>query len=116
MLRLTRGRTAGGVTTTEVVYGITGLPRGRADAHRLPGLARRHRGVENGLHDVRDVASGEDARRVRPGSAPRVLAAVRNAAPHLLGGVNRENIAAAIRHLAAEPSEALRPVCPKAEN
>jgi Transposase DDE domain len=116
VFRLTRRRTIAGETTEEVVYGVTSLPRERADARRLLGLARRHWGVENRLHYVRDVTLGEDACRVRSGAAPQVLAAVRNAALHLLGRVNRKNIAAAIRHLAAKPFKALRLVCPKAEN
>jgi hypothetical protein len=116
VFRLTRERTVAGGTTTEVVYGVTSLPRERADARRLLGLARRHWAIENGLHYVRDVTLGEDACRVRSGSAPQVLAAVRNAARHLLGGINRKNIAAAIRHLAAKPFKALRLVCPRAKN
>jgi hypothetical protein len=116
VFRLSRSRTAAGKTTTEVAYGITSLPRGRADARRLLGLARRHWGIENSLHYVRDVTLGEDACRVRSGSAPQILAGVRNAVLRLLVGVNPKNIAAAIRHLAAKPSKAIRLVCPKAEN
>jgi hypothetical protein len=116
VFRLTRERTAAGRTTTEVAYGITSLPRERADARRLLGLARRHWGIENGLHYVRDMTLGEDACRVRSGSAPQILAGVRNAALPLLAGVKPKNIAAAIRHLAAKPLKAVRLVCPKAEN
>lgn len=116
VFRLTRERTAAGRATTEVTYGITSLPRERADARRLLGLARRHWGIENGLHYVRDVTLGEDACRVRSGSAPQILAGVRNAALPLLAGVNPKNIAAAIRHLAAKPLKAVRLVRPKAEN
>src|SRR5688572_10786530 len=51
--RLTRTRTmrdrATGLpeTTTETVYGITSLPRERADAGRLLALVRGHWGIEN---------------------------------------------------------------------
>lgn len=101
------------MTTTEVVYGITSLPRGRADAARLLALARGHWGVENRLHYVRDVTLGEDACRVRSGAAPQAMACLRNAAVRLLGGVNPGNIAAAVRHLAAKPFKAIRLVRPK---
>ena len=50
---------------------------------------------------------GEDACRVRKGSAPQVLAAVRNAVLHLLVGVDAPSHAAAIRRLNAHPEEAL---------
>jgi predicted transposase YbfD/YdcC len=116
VFRLTRERTTAGKTTTEVAYGLTSLPRERADARRLLGLARRHWGIENSLHYVRDVTLGEDGCRVRLDAAPQILAGVRNAALHLLGRVNPKNIAAAIRHLAAKPFKAVRLVCPRSEN
>ncbi len=43
--------------------------------------------LENCLGCVRDVALREDACRVRSGNAPQVLAALRNAAVHLISGV-----------------------------
>jgi len=46
---------------------------------------RRHGQIENRLHWPRDVTLGEDARQVRSGCAPHVLAAVRNAVLGLLG-------------------------------
>jgi hypothetical protein len=104
---LVRERTVGGVTTVEVVYGITSLKREEADARRLLGLTRGHWGIENRLHYVRDVTLGEDQSRVRKGSAPQVLAAVRNAVIHLLAGVDAPSNAAAIRRLNAHPEEAL---------
>jgi hypothetical protein len=106
---LTRQRTLGGETTVEVVYGITSLPPGQADAARLLGLVRDHWRIENCLHYVRDVTLGEDACRVRRGSAPQVLAALRNAVVHLLASVggNAGRVAATER-LQARPAEALQ--------
>jgi hypothetical protein len=104
---LTRQRTIQGETTVEVVYGITSLKEGEADARKLLGLARGHWGIENKLHYVRDVTLGEDGCRVRKGSAPQVLAAVRNAVLHLLAGVEAPSYAAAIRRLNNHPEEAL---------
>ena len=104
---LTHRRTVGGQTTAEVIYGITSLAEGEANAKRLLGLARGHWGIENGLHYVRDVTLGEDGCRVRKGAAPQVLAAVRNAVIHLLAGVEAPSRAAAIRRLNNHPEEAL---------
>jgi len=106
-LEITRERTVQGKTTVEVVYGMTSLKPEEADAERLSGLVREHWGMENGLHYVRDVTLGEDACRVRKGSAPQVLAAVRNTVIHLLAGVDAPSHAAAIRRLNAHPEEAL---------
>jgi hypothetical protein len=52
---LRRERTLGGETSVEVVYGITSLPPGQADAGMLLRLMRDHWQIENGLHYVRDV-------------------------------------------------------------
>jgi hypothetical protein len=103
---LTRQRTIKGKTTVEVIYGITSLKQEEAGARRLLGLTRGHWGIENKLHYVRDVTLGEDGCRVRKGSAPQVLAAVRNAVIHLLAGVEAPSRAAAIRRLNNHPEEA----------
>jgi predicted transposase YbfD/YdcC len=95
-----------GQTTVEVIYGITSLAAEKASAQRLLGLARGHWGIENKLHYVRDVTLGEDGCRVRKGSAPQVLAAVRNAVVHLLAGVEADSRAAALRRLNNRPEEA----------
>lgn len=104
---LKRKRTVKGVTSEEVVYGITSLKGEEADAKRLLGLTRGHWAIENKLHYVRDVTLGEDACRVRKGAAPQVLAAVRNTVIHLLTGVEASSRAAAIRRLNNHPEEAL---------
>ncbi len=55
---------------------------------------------------MRDVTLGEDASRVRKGSGPQVLAAVRNAALGLLRhGGGFESIAEALRRNAARVAE-----------
>jgi predicted transposase YbfD/YdcC len=104
---LHRQRTVHGQTRVETAYGITSLPRPKADAHRLLELARDHWGIENRLHWVRDVTFGEDACRVRKGAAPQILAAVRNAAIALLRAAGCTNIAAQLRRHAAQPARAL---------
>jgi len=95
---LTRERTIKGVTTVEVVHGITSLSRQKADAARLLELTREHWGIENGLHYRRDVTMGEDQSRVRKGDAPQVMAALRNSVIGLLGRV-KQGLAAGIRRM-----------------
>jgi predicted transposase YbfD/YdcC len=103
---LTRERTEKGKTTVEVVHGITSLNRERADAQRLLELAREHWGIENGSHHRRDVTLGEDASRIRKGSAPEILAALRNSVIHLVKDV-ASGLPTAIRRLTNCFSEAL---------
>lgn len=105
---LTRTRTQGGKLTTEIAYGITSLNREEANAKRLLELVRGHWSIENQLHRVRDVTFGEDGCRVRSGSAPQVLAAIRNTAIVILRKINPKNIAAAIRFSMAKPRRTLK--------
>lgn len=73
----------------ETRYGFTSLPHTLAGAARLMEITRGEWGIENSLHYVRDVTFGEDARQVRRGGAPQVLAALDNAVLGILrlGGV-----------------------------
>jgi predicted transposase YbfD/YdcC len=107
---ITRERTIKGETTVEVVHGITSLSEEEADAGRLMGITRGHWGIENGLHYVRDVTMGEDASRVRSGSAPQVMAALRNLVIFLVSLVAapKESRPEVMQRMAARPSEALR--------
>lgn len=104
---LRRERTVAGKMTAEIAYGITSLPRTMADAKMLLTLTRDHWSIENRLHWVRDMTFGEDACRVRKGSAPQILASFRNAAIRLLHAVGCTNIAARLRRHAAQPTLAL---------
>jgi hypothetical protein len=70
--------------TRQVIYAITSLPAGKLEPAGLLQLSRDHWQIENCLHYVRDVTFGEDACRVRSGSAPRALAEIRNAALTLI--------------------------------
>jgi hypothetical protein len=109
--RLERTVTCGGEATVEVQDLITSVPRRRAGAAALPGWARGHWGIENRLHYVRDMATGEDANRTRSGSGPQVLAALRNLAiSHLrLSGV--ANVAGALRRNAARVRDLIGSLC-----
>jgi predicted transposase YbfD/YdcC len=107
VVRVERERRVKGVVSVEVAYFITSLDRREANAERLLALIRRHWGIENAVHHVRDVSLGEDDSRVRTGSSPEVLAALRNTTLHLLAGVTATSRAAAMRRFAAHPDEAL---------
>lgn len=95
----------GGKTSREVRYFITSAPRSRAGADRLLVWARGHWSVENRSHYVRDVSLGEDASRIRKGSGPEVMAALRNLAIGLLRSTGVGNIAEAMRRNAARVGE-----------
>ena len=77
------------------------------DAARLLGIWREHWGIENQAHWVRDVVFGEDRSQVRSGTAPQLLAALRNLVLGLLRLIGVKNIAAALRHYGWKPWETL---------
>ena len=103
--RIRRERLIQGEVTVETVCFITSLPRLRSNAPALLKLARNHGSIENGLHRVRDVSMGEDACTVSSGSAPEVLAGLRNAIRALLKKSKMKNVARALRRFAAHPGE-----------
>jgi predicted transposase YbfD/YdcC len=103
---ITRERTLDNKTTVEVVYGMTSLSADRADAAALLVHVRDHWKIENSLHYVRDVTFDEDACRVRSGSAPQVLAAIRNTVVHLLKDVEAKSYPEAIEVLQIHPEQA----------
>src|SRR5712691_795120 len=75
------------------------LKAGRRERSLLPSY-------QNGLHYVRDVSFGEDRSRLRTGSAPQILAALRNLAITLILRSGSSHIAASRRHFASHPREA----------
>lgn len=103
VFRLERVRRRGGKEETEVVFGITSLPRERGGAAELLRLTRAHWGIENGLHGRRDGALREDASRVRKGSAPQVMAVLRNLIIYLRPYSKRATLAAATRYHMCHP-------------
>lgn len=105
--RIERVVTCKGQTKREVAYAVSSLWPHEASPRRLLELNRGHWSIENRLHYVRDVTLGEDASQVRTGSAPQVMAALRNATIGLLRMAGTTNIAAALRRNAAHPEEAL---------
>jgi predicted transposase YbfD/YdcC len=102
-----RSVTTQGVTCQDISYAITSLSPDKAKALQLLQVWRGHWSIENKLHYVRDVTMGEDASQVRTGSAPQVMAALRNLTVGLLHRTGATNIAAALRHYSYKPKEAL---------
>jgi hypothetical protein len=107
VFELERVRVLADKTEVEVVWGITSLGRARAGARQLLEYVRGHWGIEKRLPYVRDETLGEDRCRVRTGSGPQVLAAVRNVVVHRLEGVEATSKAAATRRFAVHPDQAL---------
>jgi predicted transposase YbfD/YdcC len=106
--RIRRTVQAKGEQREEIVYGITNVPRNKADAKRLLALNRKHWHVENRLHYRRDVTLGEDASQVRSQGAPEVLAALNGGLLALLDFQGVKNVAKQMRHFCAQPREALQ--------
>jgi predicted transposase YbfD/YdcC len=92
---------------TVVVYAVTSLTFAQASPARLADLLRGHWTIENGLHWVRDVTFAEDASQVRTGTAPQVMACLRNLAIGTLSRAGPVNLAAALRRHARDPARPL---------
>jgi len=92
-----------------VSYGVTSRSPDKASPAKLLQLSRGHWAIENKLHWVRDVTFDEDRSQVRTGTAPRMMACLRNLAislHRLLNGA--KNIAEALRHCTWNPAAALQ--------
>ena len=95
----------------ETVYGLTNLPRKKANASRLLALQQAHWRIENRLHYRRDVTLGEDASQVRIAGAPQALAALNGGVLALMDWLQVPNMASAMRHFCAHPLDALHLLC-----
>lgn len=105
--QIRRTTTRAGSKTVEVIYVITSADCRAAPPAVLAAWVQCHWGIENRAHWVRDVVYDEDRSQVRTGSAPQVMATLRNTAISLLRLSGATSIAAALRHHAARPE---RPV------
>lgn len=94
-----------GKRTTEPRHFITSVPREMAGAEDLLRWSRGHGTIENRSHYVRDVSLGEDGGRIRKGSGPKVMAAMRDLAIGLMRSAGAGNIAEAMRRNAARVGE-----------
>jgi predicted transposase YbfD/YdcC len=111
VFRIRRGVTTKEKTREEIVYGLTNLPRKKANAQRLSLLEQEHWAIENKLHYRRDVSLGEDACQVRVAGAPPVLAALNGGVLALMDWLHVRNVASQMRRFCAKPHEALQLLC-----
>ena len=107
--RTTKGRKASS-RSVEVVYLICSLPMTDARPETVAVWIRRHWGIENRLHWVRDVVFDEDRHQLRTRNGPEIMAALRNLAISLIRlflgpGVS---IASTTRSLSRRPKRAIR--------
>ena len=74
----------GTVRLSDTRYFLTSVDPGSITADELLASVRNHWQIENSLFHVRDVTFREDHCRVRSGSAPQALAAIRDATLNLI--------------------------------
>jgi predicted transposase YbfD/YdcC len=91
---------------TVTVYAITSLPFEQARPARLADLLRGHWAIE-AHHHIRDTTFAEDASQLRTGSAPHVMAILRNLVIGMLCRAGPVNVAAALRRHARDPRRPL---------
>jgi len=85
-------------TSTEIVYAVTSLTWDDVTPARLADIIRGHWAIENRVHHVRDTTFDEDASQIRTGTAPQVMATLRNIAIGVLRTRHHaRNVAAATR-------------------
>jgi len=107
-LRRDTTRLLRGQFRSETVYGVTSLSPRQANPSRTLALNRRHWGIENGVHYVRDMSFDEDRCRIRKRAGAQVMATLRNLAISLLRLAGAVNIAAALRFCSRSCQRPLR--------
>ncbi|CDZ87539.1 ISAs1 family transposase [Rhodococcus ruber] len=103
VLQVRRTVTRNGRKTVEVVYLITSMPMTSAAPSQVAAWIRGHWAIENRLHWVRDVTFDEDRSTISTGTAPRVMATIRNTAVSILRLAGHTSIATALRHHSRNP-------------
>jgi predicted transposase YbfD/YdcC len=96
-----------GRTSAHAVLGVTSLTGDQAHPARIHDYVRGHWSIENRLHWVRDVTFGEDGSRVRTGTAPRVMASLRNLAISALRLAGHVSVATGLRTMARHATRPL---------
>src|SRR3954447_11162763 len=99
-----RRRVGAGRPSVEIVYAITSLDHRAADPRLLAAWLQGHWAIENSVHHVRDVTQREDVSRIRLGTAPELMAALRNTAANIARLTRPPNTAAAQRDAAWNPT------------
>ena len=82
----------------------------QAQPEQVASWARGHWAIENRLHWVRDVVTGEDRHQLRTGNGPQIMAALRNLAIGLIRLVHGPGagIASTTRSLSRRPKQAIK--------
>ena len=80
----------------------------KASPQRVLELNRMHWGIENSLHWVRDETFREDRSQIRTGTAPRVMATLRNLVITILRRCGATNIAKTLRWFSLKTHLALK--------
>lgn len=88
--------------TKEVVHGVTSLTAEQVTAGQVAGLIRKHWGIENRSHWVRDVVYREDDQHAYAGTGAHVMATLRNLALGLLRLAGITHIKRTLEHIAAD--------------
>ncbi len=99
VIQITRDRVAvaTGERSREVVYAICSVAFEHAHPRVIATWLREHWSIENAVHWVRDITFDEDRSTVRTGTAPQVMASLRNTALNLHRLAGSDNIAKACR-------------------
>lgn len=98
---------AGTLTSAVAALGLTALTAAQADPERLNWLVRDHWGIE-AMHWIRDTVLGEDHSQLRRGSAPQIMAGLRNLSTGLIHASGRTAIAPTLRWVGRNPIRALQ--------
>ena len=99
VIQITRDRVAvaTGQRSREIVYAVCSVAFEHAPPRMIAAWLRDHWSIENAVHWVRDVTFDEDRSTVRTGTAPQVMASIRNTALNLHRLAGADNIAEACR-------------------
>lgn len=109
MARIERHTTviATGKTRHEKVAIITSLTPEKASPAALLALVRGHWAIENRSHWVRDVTFDEDRSQLRRGTAPRMMASLRNLAIAIIRRLGFRYIPTGLRYFGRRTNLAL---------
>ena len=98
---------AGRQLSMQVVHGVTSLTAESANAASLAGWVRRHWGIENKIHWVRDVVFHEDHQHAYRGASAHTTAIMHNLAISLLRLAGTTEIRRATEYIAADRTRIL---------
>jgi predicted transposase YbfD/YdcC len=98
---------AGQTLSAQTVHGLTGLSAERATATAVAARVRRHRGIEDKLHWVRDVVFDEDRQHAYLGASAHTTGIVHNLAISLLRLAGIAEIKRATERIAADRTRIL---------